>query len=179
MKLDPAFKVEKACSRDESRPVLTAAYLDSESSVLVATENSYCLAVVPVEVEEGDVSGLIPAAAFSAWRKASTRHVTALFSANGSVDVRGPDSSSSFPRPEGQYPDWQRLVARPENEAPEVGPIAEFGIDAALLLRLAEALGTDRNHKHVRVKVYSPLKPIRVESTITDAYGIVMPIRLS
>jgi hypothetical protein len=178
MQLDPAFKIEKACSSDQSRPVLSCAYLDAGEGKLVATD-SYALAVVPVELEEGDTSGLVPAAAFQAWRKASTRTVPAGFSANGAVEVSGPDGSSSFVRPEGQFPRWAELVGTPRDggTGEELQPIAEFGIDAGLLARLAEAIGAGK-HGHVRVKVYSPLRPIRVESMSGEGFGIVMPVRV-
>ena len=148
MRLDPAFKIEKACSADKSRPVLTSCYLDAEASVLVATD-SYQLAVVPVEVEDGDVSGLVPAAALSAWRKASTRSIPAGLSANGSVEVRGSEQSASFPRPDGQFPDYGRLCQPP---APNVeGDGAGF--------------------------FPASLKPIVVHNGGHGEVGLVMPIR--
>lgn len=58
----------KAASRDKSRPVLTCVYLDVDRAELQATD-SYCLASVPVEVEEGDVSGLIAPEAIAALRE--------------------------------------------------------------------------------------------------------------
>ncbi len=184
MKLDPAFKIEKACSADRTRPVLTCAYLDVENRKVVATD-SYVLAVLPCEIEEGDTAGLIPSAAFPALRKAS-KHEGGTLAANGSARVVDPfeQTSQDFPRPDGQYPDWQRLCALPEPSADDgganatMGPLAEFGINVAELAKLAAALGSDT----VRIKVFSPLKPLHVSpvgsGSRPDAFGIAMPFNL-
>jgi hypothetical protein len=177
-----APEVERAASKEASRPVLTHAYLNAENGTLEATD-SYRAVVIPVEVEEGDVSGLIPAEALKAQRKAS-RHAPASLRVNGDVRLSTPDGEQSWKTGEGQFPNLRQL-------GPTDLSTFRIGLNPALLLETAKALGSGESvtleFTLRRDKVEGDdtgaypdaLRPMRV--TVPnggESYGILMPIRV-
>jgi hypothetical protein len=93
-------KIEKAVSKDQSRPVLTdpALVIDESGNTpagyLYATD-SYKLVMIPVELEAGDVAGPVPLEAV----KAAIKDCHGFVHSNGSASL--PDGRS-YPRPAGR-----------------------------------------------------------------------------
>lgn len=62
----PRITIDRAAAQDQSRPVLNSVYFNAEKSQLVAADG-FQLAILPVIVEEDDVTSIIP---LDAWTKA-------------------------------------------------------------------------------------------------------------
>ena len=176
-------EIERAASKDPARPILTYVYLNTETRTLEATD-AYRAVVVPVEVEEGDESGLIPAEALKAQRKAS-KYSPASLSVNGDIRLSTPEGEQSWRKGEGQFPNLHQLT-------PEEWSTFRIALNPKHLLETAKALDGQGEHvtlEFVRqaekdegedVGVFpSNMRPIRV--TVRnggDSYGILMPIRI-
>lgn len=179
MKLDlRTFKIEKAALKPsglDQRSQIAQPYLDVEASALVASD-SYVLAIVPVEIEEGDASGPVPTAALIEARKRTKRRKgqrqgVSQIALNGRAEVE--DGEVSFKRPEiGKFIDWKKVADEKKG-----APLAVFGLNPHKLVQVAEAMGCDRRG-FLRIEVYGPLKPIHV-SHANGARGVVMPVRIA
>jgi hypothetical protein len=179
----------KVSSRDKTRPVLTCVYLDVDRAELQATD-SYCLASVPVTIDEGDVSGLIPPEAIAAFAKArkawkgSAEYGPALDCSSGeSVALETAEGSSSWRRPDGQWPDFPRLIPA------EVSGF-QVKFSASKLANVADALGSDAVTLSFALAsgvtegegagyFPSPLRPILVHNGGHGETGLLMPIRMA
>lgn len=180
--------VAKVASKDQARPVLTCCYLDVDRGVLEATD-SCKLASVPVEVGEGDVSGLIPAAAVAALVKSCkrSRPVPVLDCSDaGLVSLEVDGTRQEWRRPDGQWPDSERLIP---DEASWSG--FRVRLNAKLLRELAEGLGgddvtltfvrsSDALEEGEGVGFFpANLRPIIVHNGSAEhGVGILMPIRI-
>lgn len=181
-----APEIERAASSDESRPVLCHAYLNVEDGTLEATD-SYMAVIVPVEIEDGDTSGPIPRDALKAQRKASKRYPASL-SVNGDVALRDTyeGTEQTWKRPDvGQWPNLRKIT-------PDDLSGFRIGLNAAKLLDLAKALGSDgevtlefrrqRNtYEEGEAVGYFPdrLGPMKVTvPSGGDSWGILMPLRV-
>lgn len=179
-----APEIERATSSDKTRPVLSCAHLNVDKGRIEATDN-YMAVVLPVEIEEGDTSGLIPAEALRALRKANGRHVRFSLACNGDVELNTPDGVQTWKRPEGQFPNLDQIT-------PSEFSSFRVVIDPAKLYALAKALGADR---HVLIEFSlqpsaeegedvgffpSNLRPMRVtaDNNSNEAWGILMPARI-
>lgn len=180
MLIDPRYMIEKATSSDKSRPVLSCVHVDAENQVAVATD-SYALVVVPCRTDTGDDGGLVPAEAIAEHRKVAKRNHGAaeLIATNGRVELKSAEGCRDWPRPEGQFPDWQRLMPDPATE----GPALEVAFSAELLLNVAKALGaTGKGSAGVTLRLRTQrenwqLRPIEVVANgDPEARAILMPI---
>lgn len=173
MKVDlKKFKLEKAASRNDRRPVLNSAYLDTANSVLVATD-SLGMAVVPVELAFDDTDGLIPVEALTLARKDQTKDDLAEIAVNGRVSVRVRGERAEFDRADGDgFPDWKQFFKRGQK------PVLTLALSPKLLTQVADAVGA--NGGAVKLDIFGPEKPIRVTAlrSETGAKGIVMPVLL-
>lgn len=182
---DKTPDITKTASKDKTRPVLTAVHLDTERAVLESTD-SYCLAAIPVTIEDGDVSGLIPAEAITAMQKAQRAHRYTTLSMKceeGTVTLETPDGSSSWIRPVGQFPNVPQLTPAPEDLSGFV-----VRLNAAFLAKTAAAIGTevvtlrfvrDRGKTEGEDTGYYPanLRPIVVSNGGHGESALVMPVR--
>jgi DNA polymerase III sliding clamp (beta) subunit (PCNA family) len=182
-------KVEKAASKDSTRPVLQHLYLragkDAGEGTLEATD-SYMLVRVPVTMEDGDTEGFLPASALTEARKAADRYTSEVHvGANGSIEYGTKDGGTvTLARPEpGKFPDTAQLF-------PGELSTFEVGVNPKLLLAAAEAMGCETIRLSFARKRESsiecdsdPLRPITVRplngTTSPDAVAIVMPIRIA
>ena len=176
MKLQDKKPIEQCAGKNDVRHYLNHPYLDTENKRLIATDG-HCLAVVPVELSEGDTSGPVSADALKAARKTITGisrvpyRTEAEIVCNGGLEVTdGP----TFPRPDldgSKYPDIERIT--PDKE----GRIC-FGVKAQYLADVAKAIA---NSKYGGVTLWidpkDPTAAILLEGE-NDAYGVVMPMRI-
>ena len=170
MKVSQRYKIESACSPDKLRlgGVLTRIALDCSTAlpVLVATDG-HILAVVPAEACKEE-AGFVTAESLKAARKATPKKAETMeLLCNGSLAVpNGP----SFPRPNDglTFPRWQAVI-------PTEAPVLTVAFDVALLVRLAEAIGSDK----VVLEISNPNHAIRVRPYMndTEAYGVMMPLK--
>ena len=126
--------IEKACSRDASRPVLNSVYLERMESGpiqarLLATDGRIA-AIVPVVVTSDDKAGYIPTDALKASRKHGGE-----FTANGACTM--PDGQT-FARPDhGKYPNIEQVIPKGETKF-------SVSLDPELLYAVAQAIGSER-----------------------------------
>ena len=177
MKFPLTAKIEKAASKDAARPTLNRLYLritetktgrgrnrrTHRQGWLEATD-SYKLVRIPVELDEEDVEGFIPIEAVTRARKHRVVEIGAA------VGVRVKDVV--FDRPgDGTWPDLPKLVEADSSTF-------SIGLNARLLMELAEALGSD----DLRLDFTGSLTPIKVlplGGEAPQSVGLIMPIRLA
>lgn len=173
MKL-PQTEIERAASQGDIRVYMNYVHFDVDGKRIVAS-NGHILAVVPVEVEEGDTSGPIPAAAFKAARKAAGSHIDPSMKANGAVILQ---DGSTLPRPSaddiGPFPNWQTIMDRFKPSGISVT------FNAELLLDLARAITTKGRYGRVitlHLAAEEPGKSAMKIEGANGAFGLLMPCR--
>lgn len=199
MRISLRTKLEKLVSKDPSRPVLTHLYLrivgeGGDRRGFLEGTDSYKLGRVPVELEEGDTEGFIPAEVIGAARKAKADSIRA----NGSLELETFGKViASFPRTfEGTFPNTDQLLD--VTPARINGARWTIGLNPKLLLELAEGMGAETvTLEFANTKTYSrgsdpaetpdpsPLRPIMVRplgmvrgcEDNHEAVGLLMPIR--
>lgn len=127
------FKLDKVCAR-HPRHRLAFDHIQVENGVAVATDG-HILAIVPVEMEEGDEPGLVPP---RSWGIACKRSGSgeACIGLNGAVRAHGKDGLTECARPVGKFVTWTAVIPAGE-------PVRRVRLNAAHLARLAAALGDD------------------------------------
>ncbi|MGE0289504.1 MAG: hypothetical protein AB7P16_24720 [Bradyrhizobium sp.] len=148
----PETMIEKAAASKDIRFYLNTPILDVERSRLIASDG--CIAAsVPVTVAADDHSGAVPIEALKRARKSSrAKHEDAL-SLNGSAKLA---DGTSMPRPDiGEgLPPYVPHLDRMIEDARVTDREPDLIIDAALLLRLAEALNhTGKGNTGVQIWV--------------------------
>lgn len=175
MKMRTEYKIEAVASDDATLQPISMPYLDTkdkDAPVVVAT-NGKALAVVPVELEDGDTDGHIPTAALAHYRKLSKKHHEEVsLKLNGTAHVHDyRDSvSASYPRPgDLRFPDWRDI--REDKKLFSTPVTVTIKLDAALLHKLAQAVGND----WVTLEIRSNKDAVKVNGD-RGAYGLIMPI---
>jgi hypothetical protein len=175
-------KITAACSTDKSRPVMCDLHLDAELGELQATD-SFIAARIPVELEKGDTSGPIAAKEIVAARKAKAESLKT---------PKRPKAKKDQPP---AYPNLAQLWPTGK----EVGtPAFRVGLNASLLAKLAEAIGTRDGQVELLFPGFgkdtgpNPHRPIFVrashapdevredgpDGSVSAPEGLIMPIRL-
>jgi hypothetical protein len=147
MKIPRSCRIEGVVGEDFARLGITNAELEVDRRRLVAT-NGKVIAIVEVQVDNGDVSGPVSLEALKAARanirpRSADPHI--LCSATV-LKTHGPPQSGmpiDLPRPTTVFPPYNAVV--PECTPGEPGTIT-VGLDAQLLLDLARALGAEDRH---------------------------------
>lgn len=176
MIFESVYRIEDVASDDPIRQHVFHPYLDVEQKLLIAT-NGYSLAAVPVGVDEGDRSGPIPKAAI---KSARTRKITSarIRAKKTLVDVNG---GPMYRRGSATFPPWQQVM--PSWKEGDERTVT-FGIDARLLLSLAQAIGSRRGGVVITVRVpdsgsdMTDPVVVRVDSP-NGEIGLLMPRRVS
>lgn len=184
MQIHKAAKIEQCVSTDKTRYKLSQPYLDiQDGEAHVVATNGYCMAVVPVEVEPGDVSGHVPVESLKTARKVWGK-LTLNTLAVGESSVSAGDYT--WKKPDiGTFPNWRLLIPSPEKDKTET---LRLGINPEFLQRVAEAIGAD-GHVVLEIPVESHgrykgqvLNAIVVrpsdKGAVKGAFGLVMPVRL-
>jgi hypothetical protein len=145
------FKIEKAASKDERRPVINNVFLDPANSVLVATDQ-YGMAVIPVrELAFDDTEGTIPPEAIQLARADQGKSDEAELTANGNVGVTLRGQLVEFERNPQAFPDWTEAMKTKGK------PIATLQLSPKTLQQVAEAIGSG---SIVKLEVYDNGKAI-------------------
>lgn len=173
MNLRKDYKLENAVGKDDDRPEMLHPYFDRESGVAVAT-NGKIMAVVPVDASEDDTAGHIPIEAITAARKINWGDCPIKLNENARLEHLG--KVQEWPRADKRYPNWKNAV--PNKDRKEV----RLTLDAALLLRLAKALGKDdRGSAVITLRIASDAsggidaRSVIVVEGLYEAYGLMMP----
>lgn len=172
MHFDKDHKIEKVVGSDCTRAPLLNVRLDCERKVLVATDGT-CLAVVPCTVDPGDTTGAVTPEVLKAARS-EAKGVKKEPNVTAGENFVLP-SGVTMPRPAGDgYPDWAAVLARCKPNADTATLVA---IDVSLLVRVAQALGTER----VVLTVPPANGPVIVQPAdevgSENLMGVVMPLR--
>lgn len=174
MRISKSNKVELIASRDECRPHLLHTHLDVEKKRLCATDG-HRLVILPVVVEDGDVSGAVSTEAIKAARKGPEARGGGgeiVIGANGKLAIAG---GPSYPRPsevDCKFPPVDRVVPDAKNHT------VTIGLNAKYLWELAQALGTVEIH--IAINPDEELSPIRVtkNGNESDGIGVLMPCKV-
>jgi hypothetical protein len=146
---------------------------------LVSTDGK-AMAILPVDIDDHDVSGYVSGAALSAARKQAGKLDQAKVGLNGKAEL--PDGST-MPRnggADGTYPNWRLVKDMTKGE-----PVFRYCVNVELLLRLAKAIGSDGP---LMLEFYADengkpdnLAPATVKwagaGNPTGGKGIIMPMR--
>lgn len=182
VKIHKDIKPESACTKDVQRASILEPYLDicEGKGNIIATDGKI-MAVVPVEVGEGDTSGYLSGDALKAARKCAGRCEAATLEANSNVSL---PSGVTMPRNgkvdgDYQFPNWRAVMPDEKN-----GYKFAVAIDARRLWALAQAMGT----QGVALLMKSPDEPVIVRPQYCgkhsdakppanmDARGVIMPV---
>lgn len=183
---DPALKIEEVCSTDANRPVITKPWLvitetktgrgrnrKTVRTAHVAATNSYVLARIKVEVDDDVEAGPLPIDAIQyARQKQADLHICAD---RVVVQNRAGTELATFPRhpDSGTFPDTDEIFKRATE------PLASFGLNPTLLVKLATALGASDNG--VRIDYYGPTVGLKITPLGSDngeREGLIMPVKL-
>lgn len=171
MKFPIASKIEACTARDSGRYAMHGVSLQEHGGkrVLAATDGR-CLAVVPVEDAEADTLGaIIPREAFAEARKLDKRKPEgAELHVNGTVTA---SNGATWAKVEGEFPRWSAVLPGLERV-----PKAVIAFNPDYLRALADALAGGAEVRHLKLYIYEPHEPIRVEGPL--GYGALMPITL-
>jgi len=171
MKIHPRLKIEQCLPGDEDiRPTIQHPFLDVPGKQLIATNGRFLVAV-PVEVAEGETSGMIPREAFALAREGVVLSPVYISTDKDKVYVRG---GWTIPRPTEEFPDWKKV-------APKDGEKSfKIHLDPSYLLRIAEGLGSTQG-VCLTINPDEELGPIKVTPASIapepSAYGWLMPRR--
>lgn len=128
-------KIEKCvANKRDPRYYLQHVYLDADNARLLSTDGHH-LAVLPVELEDQDTSGAVPADAFKAARKRSNLDDKGQCSITINEHCETADGAT-LPRPDSDfvYPDVDRII--PDRD----GDRTEVIINADLLANIQAAI---------------------------------------
>ena len=172
----PKFtKVElAAASKEWGRPILENAYLSREQAVLIAADG-IIMVVVPVTVEDNDVSGPIPDEALAAARLRALDDDAVLLAGAEELTTGNFRVTREAPN-DRKFPDWRGIVAK-ARELP--GQHYRIVFDIGLLLKLAEAIGED-HAMLFDIPLGDGSGAITVEAYSNDsgAFGVLMPMHV-
>jgi DNA polymerase III sliding clamp (beta) subunit (PCNA family) len=163
-----------ATSEEESRYTLNGVLYDISKKRLVATDG-HMLAIIPHEVEDADVGGVIPTDAFKEARKLAKKakkrktelailqeQDTITFSVEGL-------QSATFDSVKGVFPEYEKII-------PKKIPPFTVALNAELLYKLAMALTEESMIVHLHIA--GPDQAIVVRpSAAKDSIGLLMPCR--
>lgn len=176
MKL-PEAKIELGADDTVSRYTLNAVQLDVPNKRIMAT-NGHILAIVPCEVSDTDHSALLSLESIKQMRAMQKRakSIPIQITTNGKVTATFGGESQEHELATGTFPRVDMVI--PKGEKYE-GP-ATITLNVALLLRLAKAIGAQKDTDNIVVSltVRDSQSAVLVKtSNNPDAIGVIMPYR--
>ncbi|MFH1997369.1 MAG: hypothetical protein ABII94_01600 [Patescibacteria group bacterium] len=132
MKIESKYKLDKITANDSSRPAMNHVFI--EDNIAVAT-NGHVLAIVPVEIEEGDTGGILSKDSFVAARKLAKKNNDLQIKLNGTEELI---DGTQRPRLDLKYPDYKLAIQDYSGEETR-----KICLNAKYLYELSQALGTD------------------------------------
>ena len=169
MKIDKKYRLEKAVSTDESRENLANISVTRRHAIAC---DGKMIAIVPVEIDEGDEVGWMSPDALKLARKVNPRGLdTIRIMLNGNQELPG---GSTVKRPsfdDVHPPKMMQILLNAHR-----GRTFQVGINAGMLKQLSEALGTEE----LILEFGSPdeailVKPVHREDGVR---GVLMPVRI-
>ncbi len=170
MLIDKKFNPWLCCSTDATRLSIMDCYLDTVKSLLISTDGR-ALTQIPVELEPGDLAGIVPVDALKAAVKAAPRALP-----NARLDLTDAKAAKladgrSWPRPQVTYPDWERVIP----DFAGAGPVTRVMFSASYLKDIADAVGA-KDTAGILLEFQNPEKAMRV--TVNGTVHVLMPMKL-
>ena len=172
--LIPKGKVEGVVSEEVNRLSLTEIRYDVEGKRVIASDGKMAV-VVPVETEEGDVTGMVNPDVFKRARKIAGKKVPPRVILNGNAMFpNGETCPRSHLEPGTVFPDVDAVVKSSLEAGKKPSVVC---LDAELLHNLAKAVG---NGDDCRIELWFNgdgamlVKPY--VNRDVDSYGVLMPI---
>lgn len=176
IKFPKSSKIEKLVSSDATQRVLANPWLDTERGVILSSSGQNAI-ILPVTVEEGDVSGPIPLVALKEIRKDGS-------SLKCTKEYCILPSGAAHPREQQftQYPPIEKLVSPSSHASMEVS------LNAKLLSELAQGMGTDVIKLRIQIDDASGdlaegapyiVMPHPTEPHVDGAMGALLPYRVA
>jgi hypothetical protein len=173
MNFDRKYKIQSIVSQDFSRPNITNVFFDKEKKRCVAT-NGVAMAIIEVSDCDRDVGGQIQPEAFTEAAKKTSKHLPpALDAAKDTVTF--PDGCSAPRAHEAQpYPIYERVLPTFD---PKDANVVRISFDAALLAKMAKALGASQDFVTLAVDLtnLSTAPMLVMVSKGQEAFGVLMP----
>jgi len=171
----PASKIELAVSQEESRYTINAVQFDAEKKRFLATDGHIGAIIPASSVEPEDHSGLIATDTIKKLRamQKPLKGGWLPVRMNGKVTAEAFGEKIEHKYVDGQFPNLDAVMPKFQG-APTVS------LDAALLLRLAQALHESATPKTARVSIWikdaNSCVGVKIEDS-PQAYGVIMPCR--
>ncbi len=156
-------KVELCASKDLTRPNLTGVYLDVAKRRAVAMDG-HMMAIVPADILDGEVSGLVGPEALKSIRK------TGMHGDASKPDAIALPNGSTAPRARLDFPPYEQVI--PSYKPGDHNTIT-IGLNADLLAKLQRAIGAETVTLTFPAK-NGMLDPIVVNAG-KEAFGVIMP----
>lgn len=188
MLIDRKYEVVKVPPKQPGRYAMQHLHLNVERKTLTATDGRV-LAIVPVQLDEHDATGLVPVDALKAAFKTPPANLRkqdqARVEANGCVVAHIEGGKLESVRPGGDFPRYEAVIDRDLFGASDT---LKIGLNANLLFALAQALGAEdgavtlyvkprENHSNAWNGERQYIRPIGVKAHKSpDAVGCIMPI---
>lgn len=183
-------RVEEAAAKDEPK-ALHGVYYDADNKVVVAT-NGYILAIVPVDADDNDQSGIIPYDVVKESQKAAGRKNPAVFdmseAGNGTVSFPGKVGKVICDTQDGTFPKYQQIVPEEKHDYTETVPdrkereqlgTVTITFNVNLLADLAKAMGV-KGQIHMTIDLGDVNRPFLVKPGMganePRAIGAIMPM---
>ena len=170
MKIDKKYRLEKAVSTDESRTNLTNISITRRHAIAC---DGRMIAIVPVEVDEGDEAGWLSPDALKLARRVNPKGLDTIgIILNGTQEL--PDGSTiKRPSFDEVHPPKMLQILLHANR----GRTFRIGINASMLKSLSEAIGSEE----VVLEFGSPTETILVHPVHYEegVCGVLMPVRLN
>ena len=178
--LPKTCKIEHVAETRNTCYTLMGIQVNVERKSLITTDGKIALEL-PIPDINGEMTVVVPAETFKALRKRSPgRGDCRKLHCDGThATVKGHGSEERFAVLEGPFPDVVSVL----DAVPDAGNAdVVLGINAALLARLAEGMGTDKvvlrirtTNRHAKSAIsVTPLD--RKEAPVPDARGVILPI---
>lgn len=170
MKIDKKYRLEKAVSTDESRTNLTNISITRRHAIAC---DGRMIAIVPVELGEGDEAGWLSPDALKLARRVNPKGLdTIRIILNGTQEL--PDGST-IKRPsfdDVHPPKMLQILLQAHRKR-----TFRIGINASMLKSLSEALGSEE----IVLEFGSPTETILVHPVHHEegVCGVLMPVRLN
>lgn len=194
MKIDRKYKPQYIISHDTSREVLSFLNVEKEhtgidGACVVATDGRR-LVVIPCELEEGDVPGMIRGDAVkiagdqsfameTTYRKGSRRKKrTATVSLKLESERLITDSTASFPR---YSKEGKNNLQKTYPNSGEVVPLKtsmkiKLALNPTFLLELVQAMGGKGDT--VIIEAIDEINPLLISLPDEKSFGVLMPLRV-
>lgn len=153
MKFDMRYRPDACAAKDELRPILACVLITQWNghAIAVATDG-FKLSVIPVELEDGDVAGVVHRSLFERARSLARKNGDATMKlgadrvtfSGGAYEPRLP-----FGQPAKEFPGWAKILTVALQRRGTAYP--HVGFDVEYAHTIGKALGHHRLYFHRRV----------------------------